>query len=266
MEVSMKQYGVFHPLLLSFYSKSLYRDVAKNWKGVAFSYLLLLLALTWVPVMMHFHNSLSDGISREAPQIVNQIPKITITKGEVSIDAPVPYSIIDPQSGEQIAAIDTSGQITSIDQTKAIVLLTKKNLIVRQQHRGETRIFDLSAIQSLTLDRDSVMSWLQAFKKWFALIAYPFALGASFAYRIIQVLIYALIGMLFASILKTTPDYTALVRLSVIAITPVVLLNTLRKLLDVPVPMTWLISFVIAMGYLFMAVKANADAEPTRTA
>jgi hypothetical protein len=257
----MKQYGVFHPLLLSFYSKPLYRDVAKNWKGVGFLYLLLLLALTWIPVMMQFHYNLSNAVSREAPKIVNQIPKITITKGEVSIDAPVPYSIIDPQSGEQIAAIDTSGQITSIDQTKAFMLLTKKNLIIRQQHRGETRIFDLSAIQSLTLDRDSVMSWLQAFNKWFAFVAYPFALGASFAYRIIQVLLYALIGMLMASILKITLDYAALVRLSVIAITPVILLNTLRKLLGVHVPLTWLISFVIAMCYLFIAVKANAGTE-----
>ncbi len=261
----MRQYGVFSPLLLSFFSKSLYRDVAKNWKGVGFLYLLLLLALTWIPVMMHFHNNLSDGISREAPKIVNQIPKITITKGEVSIDAPVPYYIIDPQSGEQIVAIDTSGQITSIDQTKAFALLTKNNLIIRQQHRGETRIFDLSAIQNLTLDRDSVMGWMQAFKKWFALVAYPFALGASFVFRIIQVLIYALIGMLFASILKTTLDYAALVRLSVISITPVVLLNTLRRLLDVHVPLTWLISFVIAMVYLFMAVKANSGTEPAQT-
>jgi hypothetical protein len=162
-------------------------------------------------------------------------------------------------------AIDTSGQITSIDQTTAIALLTKKNFIMRQQHRGETRTFDLSAIQSLTLDRDMVMSWVQAFKKWFALFAYPFAVAGSFAFRAIQVLLYALIGMLFAGILKTTLDYAALVRLSVIAITPVVLLHTLRRLLDVHVPLTWLISFAIAMGYLFIAVKSSSEAEPSRT-
>src|SRR3990172_8756471 len=127
----MKQYGVFHPLLLSFYSNALYRDVAKNWKGVGFLYLLLLLALTWIPVMIHFHNNLSEGISREAPKFVNQIPKITITKGEVSVDVPVPYYIIEPQSGVQLVAIDTSGQITSLDQTNAVALLTKKSFIMK---------------------------------------------------------------------------------------------------------------------------------------
>jgi hypothetical protein len=261
----MKQYGIFHPLLLSFYSKPLYRDVAKNWKGVGFLYLLLLLALTWIPVMMQFHYNLSNMVTREAPKIVNQIPKITITTGEVSVDVPVPYYIIEPQSGEQIVAIDTSGQITSIDQTTAIALLTKKNFIMRQQRRGETRTFDLSAIQYLTLDRDSVMSWVQAFNKWFALFAYPFAVAGSFAYRAIQVLLYALAGMLFANSLKVTLDYAALVRLSVISITPVILLNTLRKLLGVHVPLIWLISFVIAMVYLFMAVKANSGTEPAQT-
>ncbi len=260
----MKQFGVFHPLLLSFFSKSLYRDVAKNWRGVGFSYLLLLLTLTWIPVMIQFHYNLSNIVSREAPKIVSQLPKITITKGEVSVDAPVPCYIIEPQSGAQLVAIDTSGQITSLDQTKALALLTKKSFIMRQ-NRGETRTYDLSAIQSLTLDRDGVMSWVQAFKKWFALFAYPFAVAGSFAYRIIQVLLYALAGMLFAGVLKATLDYAALVRLSVIAITPVVLLNTLRRLLDVHVPLTWLISFVIAMCYLFIAVKANSGTEPAQT-
>ena len=261
----MKQYGIFHPLLLSFYSKSLYRDVAKNWKGVAFAYLLLLLALTWIPVMMQFHYNLSDSVSRDAPQIVNQLPKITITNGEASIDAPVPYSIIDPQSGAQLAVIDTSGQITSLAQTKAFALLTKKNFMMRQKNRVETRVYDLSEIKSFTLDKDSVMSWVLAFKKWFALVAYPFAVGGSFAYRIIQVLLYALIGTLFANILKTTLDYAALVRLSVISVTPVILLNTLRRLMDIHIPFTWLISFMIAMGYLFIAVKATSGTEPART-
>lgn len=45
----MKNYSVFHPLYLSFFSKSLYQDVAKNWKGTGLAYLLLLLALAWVP-------------------------------------------------------------------------------------------------------------------------------------------------------------------------------------------------------------------------
>ena len=45
----MKRYSIFHPLVLSFFSKSLYRDVGKNWRGTGLLYLLLIIALLWIP-------------------------------------------------------------------------------------------------------------------------------------------------------------------------------------------------------------------------
>jgi len=40
---AMKRHSVFQAPFLAFGSGSLYRDVGRNWKGVAFGYLLLLL-------------------------------------------------------------------------------------------------------------------------------------------------------------------------------------------------------------------------------
>ena len=37
----MKRYSIFHPLILSFFSKSLYRDVGKHWRGTGLLYLLV---------------------------------------------------------------------------------------------------------------------------------------------------------------------------------------------------------------------------------
>src|SRR2546426_3324312 len=55
----MRRYGILHPLLLSFFSRSLYRDVGRTWKGIGFLYLLLLLALSWVLVTIHLHRMVS---------------------------------------------------------------------------------------------------------------------------------------------------------------------------------------------------------------
>lgn len=257
----MKRYSILHPLYLSFFSRDFYRDVRTNWKGTGFLYLLLLLSITWLPVMYKLHLGISKGVQQVAPNYVDQVPKITIVHGEVSIDRPVPYTISD-HSRAPLLVIDTSGTISSFEQTTALALLTKNKFMYRQEHGAETRIYDLNKIASFTLDRDLVNGWVQAFRKYFAALAYPFALAASFVYRVLQLLLYAALGMLFVNMLKVPLDYLAVLRLASVSITPVIILTTLRTLTGVHVPALWLLCFVIAMGYLFFAVKANAVPAP----
>jgi len=54
--------------------------------------------LYWVPEMMNIHRSVSDFIAEKAPEYVEQIPVITIAKGEASIKEPVPYTIFDKKT------------------------------------------------------------------------------------------------------------------------------------------------------------------------
>ena len=82
-----------------------------------------------------------------------------------------------------------------------------------------------------------------------------------FIYRLVQMLIYALVGMIFANIVKANLEYVTLVRLAAVSITPVIILNAVRRMLDISVPYIGLLSFLIAMGYLFFAVKASAEQE-----
>lgn len=259
----MKRYSLLHALYLSCSSGDLYRDVRTNWKGTGFLYLLLLLAITWAPVMVKLHWSTGEEIRLEAPKFVDQVPQITIVKGVVSIDRPVPYAISDPDTNAPFLIIDTAGTITSIEQTAAPLLLTKDKLVYRKPNKAETRIYDLSAIEEFTADRDRVNGWVQTFGKYFAIIAYPFALAGSFAYRVLQILLYAAIGLLFVKMLRAKLDYPAVLRLASVSITPVIILSTVRTLANVTIPFFWFLCFAIAMGYLFFAVKANAkDAAP----
>jgi hypothetical protein len=255
----MKAYSMLQPLYLSFFSRELYQDVRKNWKGTGFLYLLILLSLTWLPVMVKVHVELSKFIQQEAPKYIGQVPKTTIHHGEVSIDKPVPYAINNPDTSTPILVIDTSGSVTSLEQTAAMALLTRNKFLFQKPNKTETRIYDLSNIDDLTIDRDIVSFWVEVFRKYFATIAYPFALAASFTYRVLQMLLYAAIGLLFVKMLKTQLDYLTLLRLASISITPAVLLSTLQMITGIHVPAFPLLCFVIAMGYLFFAVKANAE-------
>src|SRR5688500_8215830 len=101
----MKRYSIFHPLVLSFFSKSLYRDVGKNWRGTGLLYLLLVLALVWVPTIIKAQMGLSSWVAGDSQELTKQIPAITITKGEVSTDVTTPHFIKDPKTGNVMAII-----------------------------------------------------------------------------------------------------------------------------------------------------------------
>jgi Protein of unknown function (DUF1189) len=254
----MKRYSIFHPIVLSFYSKSLYQDVGKQWRGTGLGYLLLLLAVCWAPEMWKMQVGFTKFTRNEGADLVKQIPAITISKGEVTTNVENPYFIKDPKNGTVLAIIDTTGQYTSLGNTPAKMLLTKDQLITKKNDY-ETQTYDLKNVKSFYFDQHKAQSWLDLARKWLTVVLYPLVLLFSFLYRAVQALLYALIGMIFAKIMKATLGYMALLRLAIIAVTPAVIVDTIHSLGNVHTPYWSLICFLIAMAYLLFAVKANAE-------
>ncbi len=249
----MKKFSIFHILFMSFFSKDLYQDVGLYWKGVNFVYLLLLLAVCWIPPMIKIHAGYSAFVREEAPSIVLQVPEITITDGQVSITESQPYYITALENDEVLAIIDTTGTIKSLEDSNAVCLLTRDSLITRK-NKFETQTYDLSQVEHSVLDGDRIMGWLQTSKKFLVVAIYPFALLASYIYRIVQVLIYAAIGLLFASGCKVVLSYNTLLRLATVAVTPCIIAGTVVDLAGVSLPAP--LYLLAALGYLFFGVKA----------
>ena len=241
---------------MSFFSMDFYRDVGLNWKGVGFGYLLLLLAVFWLPSMIRIQWKASDFIEYEAPDVVSQVPAITIADGEVSIDEPQPYYITMPDSNKAVAIIDTTGSIISLEDPNVFCLLTKTDFIMRGSG-FETRSFDLSQIETFELDSDRIMGWLRTGKKFVFIVLYPIFLGGEYVYRIIQVLIYAAIGLAFASSNRVKLTYPALLRISVMAVTPCIIFASIVGLVTKMVP--WMLYLMAALTYLFFAVRACSE-------
>ena len=252
----MRRYSIFHVPFLSFFSKKLYIDVGRNWKGVNFLFLLLLLTVCLIPAMIQLHRGMSNFVNNEAPAIINQIPEITITDGRVSIKEAQPYYIVDPDSNKPLAIIDTTGRIDSLKDTDALCLLTGNKVIMKKSD-FENRTYDLSQVESFAINSEQITGWLQIGKKFMVAAIYPFALLGSYLYRIVQVLIYAAIGLLFASLCNTKLSYASLVRLAVVAVTPCIIVSTALGLTGTSLP--GFLYLVAALLYLFFAVKSNAD-------
>lgn len=257
----MKHYSFIQAPYLSFFSKRLYQSVCHTWKGVGFTYLLFLLGICWLPTVLQIHSGFSRFVETDAPPIIEQIPVINITNGEAVIEEEQPFYINDPDSGETIAIIDTTGSITSLSDVEAEVLLTKTKIIYKKNDI-ETRTYNLDQIQDFRLDQDRINGWMAIMKNTLAIAIYPFALSGSFIIRVIQVLIYALLGMAFSSITKSRRSYLELIRLSVVALSPPLIIKTLLSIFDIDFPFMSSILFCVTMGYLYWGVKAASE-KPT---
>jgi hypothetical protein len=257
LRTNRRRYTIIHPLFMSFYSKDFYRDVAQNWKNYAFLYLLFLLALCSVVKTVKIHYDFSDFVTKHAPAYINQFPAINFLNGKASIEADEPYFIKDPRTGDDIIIIDTTGQINSLNDTSAVMLLTEAKLILKKSDR-ETQEVNLSEIEDFRLDQDIVYGWLKIVQKWLAVVFFPFFVLGSFVYRLVQVLIYGIIGMLFAGILKTDIEFQSLISIAVMAITPVVILDAFMGPPGISAVFWRFVCFLISMGFLYFGIKANS--------
>lgn len=284
----MRQYSVWTAIPLSFFSAGLYRDVARHWGGVAFGYLLLIVALTAVPLAMWL-TALGDGfIFEKGPQGVtplesigyrfaNQVPPLRWEKGELKVNAKQPYRIQDEETGILII-IDTTGEITSLEQSGAHMLVTDDQVFIRKREHV-TEVYDLKEIMEdapqhmpVTLDANTARELVEITSNWLqenrtmlrtiaVIVLFMVIAFVSFISRLISVLLYALFSMLFGLVLKIPVDYVTLLRLACVAITPALVLDLALSLAAVEIP--WILFILITLGYMFFAVRANRESTPT---
>jgi hypothetical protein len=247
--------------LLSFYSKNLYRDVGQTWRGTGFLYLFLLLALAWIPHSLKVHTGFNEWLNENAPAFLLQVPPISIRNGRVHTPVDTPY-IITTNTGDPLIIIDLTGQYTSLDDTTAVILLTEDKLYLKNEQRRRTEIHDLSQVQEFSFDRTDLERWAVWAHTWVGVSFYFLVLLSEFVYRILQALLYAAVGLAFCKSLKVELPYLTVLRLTCIAVTPIVLVQTILSYASVNVPGLSLFSLAAALGYLYFAVKANSEIEP----
>lgn len=267
MNTEPKRFTYFGALWQSFFSRSLYIDVAKRWRGGAFLYLLLVVTLSWLPELAKRQMSLEQLRGDRADGLLRQVPAISITDGVASADVETPYFIKDPKDGKVLAIIDFTKHYRNLENTSAVVLLTRKHLVLKRS-RWEARTYNLSAVKHFAIDQARARRWVYLFLTWIVVLTAPLVIALSYGFRIGQALIYAALGMAFANSFHVKLTYGALLRIACVALTPVIIFTTVTDLL--PLPRTfpwlggWLIHLVIAVLYIRFAVKACAarPAEP----
>jgi hypothetical protein len=248
----------FEAVIRSFYSASFYRRVARLWRPVSLAYLLFVLALVWTPSFIKMHRVITRVAHHAAYDVMPQIPTVRFQNGEVSTPESRPYLI--PQGSPALIIIDTSGHITSLDGQSAKVLLTKHKMFIRQQV-GDVRVYDLSQSKAkpLVFNQAAIVQVLHRIKYVVLGCAYSFIFVLSYLKRLIQAFFLALLGLVIVSLMKAELDLGALLSLSIVAMTPEMVLGTLIDLPGKHIPFEGLLLGAVVMGYYLFALNAASD-------
>jgi len=282
----MKQYSSWQALFLSFWSASLYRDVAENWQGVGYLHLLFVVCLTIFFIALQTQVVVVPRAEQIADSVLSQMPNVTIEKGKLSIDKASPYVLTEPKSGQPIITIDTRPKPVSLEESKSVFLVTSEAIYARKQpvrsypgqnnnqfslktdgqkspqltsEQGAIERFDISSVDHLQIDVNSGKLFLHSFFRWLGVLLFVTWLPFAFLFVVLQTLVYALLGKLFSSLASVDLSYSTLVRLSAVTLTPVLLLDSLIKVSGVSLTYWPWLSVLLALGYLYFAVIANAS-------
>ncbi|MBI1797008.1 MAG: DUF1189 family protein [Candidatus Eisenbacteria bacterium] len=246
-------------LLDAYFARDVYRDAARNRRGVGMLFTLLLAAIVTLLAVLRIAFALSGFAAGEAPRIIAQLPTITVDHGRVAIDRPSPVTIHDPRTGAPIAVIDTSGAVPSLEGSEAWLLLTRDRLIYRKS-AAETRVFELAGVPHFVLDRDRATRWVRGATMWGPWIAMPFILVAMLVARLIQQLLAALAVLLVGR--GAALDFAAAMRLGVLAIAPATITLDLAGFAGLKVPASGWLWCAITVGYVLFAVAACRTPAP----
>lgn len=254
----MKQYGWLKAIYMSFYSRSLYRDVAQNWGLGTFFYLFFLLAICWIALMFHIQPVINLEATKLINEITPQLPETMIIKeGTVITPENRPYIIQGKETNEIVAIVDTSGKYNTLDDVKTPVLITK-NKVLYSDNNNAVRIYTIPATLTTDIVTTKVKDFILKVIGWLWVIIFPVVLVSSFLYRIFQSLFYAIIGKIFAVSATIKLTYVEIVKLTMVAITPVIVISTILEWFGLWFDYSGLF-FVLAMCYLIFAIGANKD-------
>ena len=245
---------------LMWFSPALWRDAGRRWKGIGFFYMLILLAATWAIDMGYWYPRVVEFARTEVPKFAAKVPTIEIKDGVATADVEQPYVVKDPDSGKTIFVIDTTGQTTEPPEVPS-GLLTRDALIIKDQNKVQT--LPLKDLPPMRIDSATVQEFFDqaVVRNWWPKY-FPIAVSLAMVFRLLQMLIYGVIAMLVASSVRPPLSFAACMRLSAIAITPVILIDTLLWLKGYQFScIWWLVAPVLQITLLVFMVKACDEPE-----
>jgi hypothetical protein len=261
--------GLLRAIGLSFYSADLYRDVGRRWHGAGLLYLTVLLAICWVPTAVRTHTALRRFAADEVPKLTARLPEIDITDGVMQCRPPGRHDLREenprPGAPPEGLIIDDSIDDVPSDLPPGTMMLTRHEFGASRPNRAERRVFALSAFGDIHLTPQRVHGFLTSLQFWLPPLAFLVCLLGSLAFRFVQGCLYAVLAQAFARGKQVSLDFAAALRISAVAVTPVIVLRTVIWFFpgEPYWYLRWPIAIIITILYLRFAIASLAEEPAT---
>ena len=252
----IRKYNLLSVPFFAFFSKRAYRDVARNWKGVNFAYLFILLAACCIPPTLSLRDEMAESLDQGQVGLISQIPDIQIQDGRVIVDQTEPL-YITRKDGSAAVIIDTTGSMNYIDNDRVVALLTENSLIVRRGAKAFNTI-DLSSVTDVHINQQLASSWLQTAKGSIAPLSYGLFLMLSYVFAVMVMLLAAVVGLILSLAMHGTLNFASALRVATVAATPSIIFITISAALGFT--MSPAIHLAITLIYLVVGVSACSKA------
>jgi len=216
-------------------------------------YLACLAAIAAIPAAVNSQRSVTAFMRDSVPELVRQVPTMTFSGGRLSIDRPTPYSIM---LGSVTWAVFDPDGVYNGPRPRAALFRSDRMLIPQTDGKMQPMLF--KDVDGLTLDQRFVASWMAVVARWFLPVSFAFLAGTLFLARLLQALLFSLAANALARSFGRAWDSPTLIRLSILALTPMTLAGGALHLLNRFPAGWWLASFIVTAGYLYFAVDVTS--------
>ncbi|WP_081741373.1 DUF1189 domain-containing protein [Tolumonas lignilytica] len=259
----MRNFPWWRALWLSFFSRTLYQSVARQWQGVGSLYLFIVSALVMMPLAIQIHEGYVSFVKQELPAYLDELPEITIENGQASTPEDRPYVINEKGTTDPFIVVDTSGQYNTLDQTSAAVLITADRIFVRKDDVS-SQSYPFADFVDMKIDRSLVEAFLKVLGRFILPFTYFILVAMAWFWRFSQAMTYAFLASWLAKRQGLALRYHSFVRISAVALTPAIIIDTFIGLFGLPLPFAGVLFLILEIMYIRFAVQSICQLPPNQ--
>lgn len=272
-------YAYWQAWFKSFYSRQLYIDVAKRWRGFGLMYLFTILLIACLPLTIRIAADFQSFFDAQIFSPISKLPPVYIQNGEASLDMSMPY-VIRNQNNEVVLIADTRVKTVEIlkylDQYPTLNLfitkdrfyfrLSKPRFFFNRTEPIPGRYFYVEPLPSgdneVLVAKDLIASTGVSNVLFLAkLLIYCLILSLFTSIYVVLTLTLALLGQVFAqTLLNSRIPYKTSCRLFAVASTPQMVIFFIlftSNLMFQGIGFIFLALFAIYYFYAVLSVKSD---------
>lgn len=248
----------------SFHDFNFYKEVTFEWKGTNLFYLLILVAICWLPIAVRLHFEFNEFAEKYAPELIRQVPEISFRDGIAISNADQPVYIKNKDTGEILGLIDTKNMAGASGNNQNMSFTLNRDSITLQNKQGSFQTWPISqlGIDGLTLNQSVLEDWISFSKKYFVAFLFPFAVFLTFAFRMLQIFIYSSMILVISGFSKAGLKFENAFRLAIVAITPGLIFKAVLEGTGLSFQFDEAIMSIITLGLAAAAVKSIKNRIP----